>query len=47
MNKLEEIILEVNTNKEILEVLPKNNKKNINDYEKKVSELHEKFVSYK
>lgn len=44
MNKLEEIKTKINANKEILELLPKNNKKNINIYLKKIEELQSEFT---
>jgi len=46
MSRIEEIIVKIDTSKEILSVLPKNNQKNMNVYVAKVEELKEEFASY-
>lgn len=46
MNRLEELIEEISVDKEILNTLPQNNKKNIKVYLEKINELSEKYKSY-
>lgn len=46
MNKVEELIEEINVDKEILSTLPQNNKKNLKVYLEKINELSEKYKSY-
>lgn len=46
MNKVEELIEEINIDKEILNTLPQNNKKNLKVYLEKINELSEKYKSY-
>ena len=46
MNRLEELIEEISVDKEILNTLPQNNKKNLKVYLEKINELSEKYKSY-
>jgi len=46
MNKIEKINSKIGVDKEILETLPKNNKKNINMYLKRNEEIREEFKEY-
>lgn len=46
MNKLEEINIKIDANKELIGTLPKNNEKNIKSYLKKLEEFTEEFKEY-
>ena len=45
-NLLEETIAKISANIEVLDTLPKNNKKNTNNYVKKIDELKEEYSGY-